>query len=274
MNVVRKINPDIIHCQGMWTGIMAMASRVLLNKKYVIQGHGSDIYVPHKIIDKLKPFMFLFSSGILALSPDMIDKMHEHTKKHIKLFSNGINCKKFNKTSPNGNDIIFVGRLHEIKGVTHLIEALKYIQNDIKLHIIGDGDQREFLEKQASQFDNKVIFHGQKSNDKIPEYLSKSKIFVLPSLSEGQGLVLLEAYASWLPVIASNVGGIPTVVTDGTNGYLVPSKDPKAIAEKIDYLIDNPDIWIKMSHTNGAIADHYDITYLAKKLEKYYEEAL
>ena len=84
----------------------------------------------------------------------------------------------------------------------------------------------------------RVHFLGQR--DDIPDLLAALDIFVLPSHSEGVSLALLEAMAAGLPVIATAVGGLPEVVTDGVNGLLIPPQDPEALAQALARLLDDP----------------------------------
>lgn len=274
INEIQKINPDIIHSQGLWRGFTSIGSKFLLNKKYVIQGHGSDIYVPNKILDYFKPLIYNNSSCILALSNDMKNIMQKSTNKQITIFSNGIDCSKFIKTNPTKNNIVFLGRLIKIKGIEYLINSLEFVKNDIQIHIIGDGEERLSLEKEAEKYKNKIKFYGKISNEENINIFSKSKIFVLPSIFEGQGIVLLEAMASGLPIVASNVDGIPSVIENNVNGFLVPSKNSKLIAEKIDYLLDNKDVWNEISNNNIEKAKQYDITNLTKQLLDIYKGVL
>ena len=142
--------------------------------------------------------------------------------------------------------ILFVGRLIEVKGVKHLIDAVKMLDPDkFELHIAGDGPEREKLEKSASP---NVIFHGYQTGKNLEELYRKADIFVLPSIvdsagyTEGLGTVLLEAANFSVPLIGTNVGGIPDIIINGKTGLLVPQKDPEAISEAVKKLSENPEL--------------------------------
>lgn len=145
-----------------------------------------------------------------------------------------LNLKKDDKV------LISVARLFEAKGYPYLIEAIKILKKkylDIKLLILGEGKEKNKLEEQIrdSNLEKNISLLGRKEN--VSDYLNASDIFVLASLWEALGCVILEAMACGLPVIATNVGGIPEIIEDNVSGFLVSSKNPEALAQKIDYLL-------------------------------------
>lgn len=133
--------------------------------------------------------------------------------------------------------IITVARLTSEKGHVHLVEAAKETVTQfggrLKFIFVGDGSLRKALEKKACELglDETILFLGLR--DDVPELLAISDLFVLSSLYEAQGRVIVEAMAAGLPVIATRVGGVPDVVIDGETGLLVPAADPQALASAI-----------------------------------------
>ena len=132
--------------------------------------------------------------------------------------------------------ILFVGRHIERKGICYLIESAKLLPADkFEIRIVGVGDLTEKLKQQASQYPH-VIFTGKLPSQDLAHEYSTANVFVLPAIvdhkgdTEGLGVVLIEAMELGLPVVASNVGGIPDVVVNGDSGILVPEKDPEALA--------------------------------------------
>jgi len=136
------------------------------------------------------------------------------------------------------NDFVIgsVGRIAPIKGHKYLIQAAEKVIKEVanaKFLIVGDGPIRDEMEELSVRLglDERVIFTGMRED--VPEVLSIMDVFVLPSINEGMGRALVEAMAMGLPCVASSVGGVPEVVTDGETGLLVPAEDPSALAEAI-----------------------------------------
>jgi glycosyltransferase involved in cell wall biosynthesis len=151
--------------------------------------------------------------------------------------------------------ILFVGRLVEVKGVEYLIEALSKLSKDeihFKALIVGDGPLKPELESYVANNDlnSKVEFCGWVDKSKLEEYYSVADVFVGPSLQEAQGIVFVEALATGTPVVASRVGGIIDIVTEGKNGYLVPAKSSRLLYEKLKLIIDDKDLLKKLSKSS------------------------
>jgi glycosyltransferase involved in cell wall biosynthesis len=147
--------------------------------------------------------------------------------------------------------ILFIGFIRPEKGVEYLIEAVSELRKKRpwELILVGSGDQFSIYGKKLdSIIARKGIGERVRRIGYVPygtkmfSYLRDADIFVLPSLSEGTPRVLVEARANSLPVVATNVGGIPTSVTDGRDGLLVPPKDPQALSRAIERIIDNGEL--------------------------------
>jgi glycosyltransferase involved in cell wall biosynthesis len=147
------------------------------------------------------------------------------------------------------NEFIFgnVGRLHEQKGHKFLLQAMAQMTNQSRLMIVGDGRLREQLMILAAELkiSDRVLFLGARAD--INEFLSAINVFIMPSLWEGQPIALLEALAIGKPCIASSVDGIPEIITDGINGYLVSPKDVETLAKAMDLAIEQPELLQKFS---------------------------
>jgi glycosyltransferase involved in cell wall biosynthesis len=138
--------------------------------------------------------------------------------------------------------IASVGRLHPVKGFANLLTAMKSIHArfpDVFLWLVGDGEQRTALEAQVRQLglENVVVFAGMRRD--IPEILTAVDIFTLASHVEGMPNAVLEAMAAGLPVVATQVGGVPEIVVDGQTGLLVPPADVQALARGLLTLIED-----------------------------------
>lgn len=146
------------------------------------------------------------------------------------------------RTVPASKYILTVAVLSPIKNIETLIDAFGRIQKefpDFKLVIAGDGVSRKDLQLKAYSLglNDSVIFTGKLSPERVREVMKDCYVFVLPSLSEGFGRVFIEAMALGKSVIGSNAGGIPEIIKDGENGFLIEPKDVDALTEKIKKLI-------------------------------------
>lgn len=139
----------------------------------------------------------------------------------------------------------FVGRLAEEKGLGHLLEAARrWAPSDYRwrLVLVGDGPQRAALEEAVRSFGltGRVIFAGFQSD--TAEWYPAMDVFVLPSLTEGTPMVLLEAMTNGIPVIATSVGGVPAIISSGENGILVPPADPARLLEAMQSVAADGDL--------------------------------
>jgi glycosyltransferase involved in cell wall biosynthesis len=228
-----------------------------------------------------------FNDKVIAISNAVarsLMKVEFVSQKKIFILHNGIDFNKFNKIadkkviSPN-NDIIIgvVCRLEPQKGILYLLLAMKIILAKFpsaKLEIVGDGsllnELTEFSKKLG--ISNSVKFFG-KFADVIPFY-KRMNVFVLPSIYEGFGIVLLEAMAAGVPVVATNVDGIKEVVTHGENGILVQPKDPQAIADAVIKIIENDQLSERLVMTGYKRAELFDIKEHVHKLHNFYQNLL
>lgn len=173
-----------------------------------------------------------------------------------------------------GKRILFVGRLAAVKGVPLLVEALARLQSthpDAHLTIIGDGPDRNALEAKIAHMGlaGMVDFVGYADEAGVAAHLARADLFVLPSFAEGVPVVLMEAMAARLPVIASRVAGVPELVIDGESGFLVPPGDVETLTARIELLLADPDRRQAMGEAGRAkVIREYNSTLEAEKLSK------
>jgi len=170
----------------------------------------------------------------------------------------------------------FTGRLSEEKGVRYLIEAVAKLRLEdvpVKLLIVGEGEEKQALQDLVSQrgLGASVVFAGFQAD--VENWVTVFDVLVLPSLTEGTPLALLESMALGVPVIASAVGGVPKVVTDGMNGLLVEPENVHEISVKIRLLMRDPGLTHKII-SNGirTITEHYNVENWCKRIEHLYAE--
>ncbi len=189
---------------------------------------------------------------------------------------NGIDLTRFQPVGPNREGpVIAVGRLVPVKDFSTLVHAAAFVVKEhpsFRLEIAGGGEcyneLRELIEQLNLQDHVKLL--GEVRD--IPSLLSKGRLFVLPSLSEGISLTLLEAMAARLPIVATRVGGTPEVVDDGVTGLLVSPRSPKNLAEAILRLLDDPEISDRMGKLGRArVEANFDVRIMVGAYERLYE---
>jgi glycosyltransferase involved in cell wall biosynthesis len=220
-------------------------------------------------------------------------KTLQRYREKVVIIPNGVDTERFNP-SIDGSQIradhgledckviLFVGALtkwHRYKGLDVLIKAFIEIQRQLdeaRLLIVGDGDLKPEYQALCLTVAAKVIFAGNADDDELLNYYAASDLLVLPSIdrSEGFGLTLLEANATGKPVVASRVGGIPSVVKHGVNGLLVPPRDEKTLAETITNLMKDEDRFHEMGLNGRRIAEAHTWKQIVKKTEELYREVL
>lgn len=161
-------------------------------------------------------------------------------------------------------------RLSSIKGIPYLIKAMTYLKEGTLL-IIGDGPERKKSESllHSLGLQDRVFLLGWVDRQDMWRHLQQSTIFVLPSLSEGTPRVILEAMMCGLSIVATRVGGIPEMLTDGVNGILVPPRNEKAIAEAIKRVLDDPDFQRKASMENRMAVKKFETRVVGPRLYDY-----
>lgn len=171
--------------------------------------------------------------------------------------------------------IVTVGRYVPEKGLEFGIRAFarvadRYSNRKLRYEIIGFGPEENKLRRliQELRLENRVTLAGPKEHSKVVERLYQADLFLLPSISEALGVVLLEAQAAGLPIVATETDGIPFAVVPGRSALLVPPADPDALADKLGWLIDNPQIWPDMAQAGREhVLAHFNIQKLNADLE-------
>lgn len=255
---LRKKDFDIIHSHGFFPSIWARIASIFTNIPVNIV-HCQNLYYDIIRKDRVKErFLSLFTSKFVAVSEAVKKSLVEFIgirPKKIRVIYNSCGSMKVKDSQQRqrtreslgikSEDFVVgnISRLESHKGHRYLIDAvseLKYLVPDIKCLIAGDGSEMENLKLKAikSKLENTVIFTGWRRD--IENLLSAMDVFIQPSiLTEGMSLCLVEAASAGLPLVVTNIGGMPEFVNNGVNGFIVPEKNSKAIVEKIKYLYDN-----------------------------------
>jgi glycosyltransferase involved in cell wall biosynthesis len=164
-----------------------------------------------------------------------------------------------------GQHVLFVGRLDAVKGVPLLLEAFASARSrhpDARLTVVGDGPARAALEAQALALGiaGATTFTGYKAQAEVAALLEEADMLVLPSFAEGLPVVLMEAMASRIPVIASGVAGVPELVQDGISGFVVPAGDVETLTARLEKLLADPDLCRRMGEAGRAkVEEEFDV---------------
>lgn len=256
-------------------GSVAMLAAELADIPFSFTLHGPDIfYAPHRwrLDEKVARARFVACISHFARAQAMHFSAREHWSK-LHIVHCGVDPGLYGcaRRSP-GKQLLFVGRLAAVKGVPVLFEALGEVlksQPETRLTLIGDGHERAGLEAEAARLGlaEKVTFAGYKSQDEVAGALRAADLFVLPSFAEGVPVVLMEAMASGLPVVASSVGGVGELVEHGVSGLLLPPGNAVALAAALTDLLDNPAQGKKMGRAGAAkVVAEFDSQNEAAKL--------
>ena len=189
---------------------------------------------------------------------------------------NGI---KKQKIETNPYNITYIGRLNSVKGVDLLLRATKILKekHNIKISIVGDGEERKTLENLADKLkiDDIVSFYGQQKD--VAPFLDKASIFVYPSIwQEVFGISIVEAMAYGIPCVATDVGGIPEIIEDGSNGFLCEKSNSNNLASTIEKVINLIEAGQGYAISNKARkrAEEFSIEQTVMNLKNVYESTI
>ncbi|SMX31740.1 glycosyltransferase [Maliponia aquimaris] len=219
---------------------VAMLAGTLSGLPYSFTIHGPDIFFePHhwRIDEKTARARFVACISEFCRSQLMCFAAQEHWPR-LHIIHCGVDPDAYAASAHDGHELLFVGRLAGVKGVPLLLEAVATLRDrfpDMRLTLIGDGPDRAALEAQAQALGITDItaFLGYRSQAEVADQLAHTDLFVLPSFAEGLPVVLMEALAAGVPVITTQIAGVPELVTENGTGRLVPPGDAKALAEAI-----------------------------------------
>jgi len=294
------ISHDILHAVLESYAGLALLIYKIFNKKTptLLTLQTGRVSIPYFLFKKIHQV----PDKIQAISNTLAERAKKFGAKNVEVVPNGVTLNKFkirnSKFKMKGKlglkdqfVIMTIARLEKVKGIEYLIEAMEILNSKFKiqpqpisnglgqnskLFIIGDGSERKKLENLVENLNlqEKVKFFGQILNEKIPEFLASANCFVLPSVSEGFGIVILEAMAAGVPVIATNVGGIPDIIENGKNGILVEPKNPEAIVKAIIKIFSDSQFAQKLVQNANANLTRYDWDNIAQKINLIYQELL
>lgn len=287
---------DIVHCHFGRSGLKAAFLREMgiLQGKLVTTFYGFDINAS-PMIAGMDLYAFLFQRGDLFIvnSTFMAGKAARLGCPESRLIrlplGLDLSLYSFKPRLLRANEpvkVLTVARLVEKKGLEYSIRAVASLVKtfpDIQYCIAGDGELRAPLEALIAELgmSGNIKLLGWKTQDEVRELYRDAHIFILSSVTaangdqEGQGLVLQESQAEGLPVLSTLHNGIPDGVLDGKSGFLVPERDVDALAEKLRYLIEHPEVWAEMGRAGRTfVEENYNLQTLNDQLVEIYQQQL
>lgn len=224
--------------------------------------------------------------GKIAVSPAAEQLVSRYFAGYFNIIPNGIDLAPFSG-EPNPfpelrdgmRNIVYVGRLEKRKGVAYLLRAFPMIKREMpntRLIIVGDGRPREGYQRYVRKHEiEDVLFTGYVSDADIPRYYHTADVCCFPATgNESQGYVLLEAMATGKPLVASNIEGFASVVTDEVEGRLVRPRDPEGLALALVHLLADEQARRAMGERARLSAQQYSWDRIAHKVLSYYERLL
>ena len=296
VDVVKYEDLDILHVHYAipHAAVAYMAKKVLqshgINIPVVTTLHGTDITLvgSNKSFFPVAEFSINSSDGVTTVSNQLKRKTETtfNVTNEIRVIYNFIDFDRFRKTdkdhfkkaiAPDGEKImVHVSNFRKVKRVDDVIHVFQKVHAKMpcKLMLIGDGPEREKMEQLCRKIGlcNEIRFLGKQ--DAVEELLAVADIFVLPSGNESFGLAALEAMACEVPVVSSNIGGLPEVNIDGKTGYLCEVGDIDTMAERVLSILENPEVHQKFRTAAFEHAKTFDIKNILPVYEEYYKEII
>ena len=283
---------DIVHTVGYFADIIGTPVARALGIRQVSTCHG---FISNntklKFYNRVDLLMLRFPERIIAVSEEMKTFLMRKgiDPGRIVVVQNAVSCKQDEgriakdrarvreayRIAPEEVVLGYVGRLSEEKGLRYLIEAgsrLKEAGIPVRILVVGDGEERSAIESMAHRLGigDRVIMTGFQRD--VEPFLGAMDIFVLPSLTEGTPMALLEAMANGIPVVATGVGGVPGVVRSGTDGLLVRPGDSGEIEQAVRLLCADSALRSSLARTGReTVFDRFGFEEWVRKVESVYE---
>lgn len=302
--IIAEYKPDIVHTHASKAG--ALGRKAALDMKVPIVVHTFHGHVFHSYFGKVKTELYKFierklaqkSSGIIAISDlqknELVNTYKIVTENKVNVIPLGFDLQKFNQNLSEKRKnvrekfgvtddqvaVAIIGRLAPIKNHSLFLETVALIQKETEkklvFFIVGDGELREEIAQKVIELSKKGVDIRMTSWIKdINEFNAGMDIICLTSNNEGTPVSIIEAQASQVPVVSTNVGGVQNVMIDNETGYIVPKNNARIFADKLLVLIENEALRNEMGQKGWAfVKELFHFERLVKEMEHYYKELL
>lgn len=302
--IIEEFQPDIVHTHAAKAGALGRKAAKACNVPVIVHTfHG---HVFHSYFGKAKTLLYKIierrlaklSTGIIAISPiqkEELSSIHGIcSPEKIKVIPLGFDLLKFQenlaekrtetrqkwKLNEEEVAVAIVGRLAPIKNHGLFLDVIGLLAEkgiQARYFIVGDGQEKPAIEQRAKELEKRYGLKIELTSwiKDIATFNAGMDIICLSSDNEGTPVSLIEAQASGVPVISTDVGGVKDILNEGNTGFVVPKKDPEAFSEKLQILIENKEIRTKMSQNGwNFVRDKFHYTNLVKNMESYYAELI
>jgi glycosyltransferase involved in cell wall biosynthesis len=285
--LIRELEPDLIHAHGARAALPLTAARTGSTPALVYSVHGYHFPAKAGGVRSLAMLAERWCSARAEATVFVCE--HDRTLaerfgilgrcRHHRVIRNGIVTEGLPRRAADaGGPLVFAGRLVEQKNPLMLVEVLSLLRGeDVGLLVIGDGPLGAAIRARAEALNvlERIEFCGALPHDAALQAIARGKVLLLPSLWEGLPIVLLEAMAIGVPVVASAVGGVPEVVEHGRTGLLVDRQAPDRYAEAVRRLLHEPDLHAKVvADARRLVAERFSWTVVRQAYLEIYREAL
>ena len=280
--LIKKVKPDVVHTAAAEANFHGIIAAKLAGVKYII---GEEIGIPNHSSLAQKVFSVVYRSAdkVICVSQSVKDHLVKTgeipVEKGVVIYNPVSFLKGMNFGKDSNHDkffnMVYVGRLEKVKNVDTLLRAFSQLENEqLRLTLVGDGRERENLEALVKELNlsDKVIFEGFQSNP--GKYLSVADLYVLPSYSEGFGIAAVEAMFLKVPVLATQVGGVPEFINHGENSWLFDPYSMEDLVEKLEQILLLDEDKRKAIGVKGfeEVSERFTIEKYIENLENLYSE--
>jgi glycogen synthase len=314
------LEADVIHCHTWYTHLAGIFSRELVQSPLILTTHSLETHRPWKV-EQLGNGYFLSrwiehhayntADGIIAVSEQMktdVVEAYGVSPEKVTVIHNGIDPEFYKPTfdnnllvelgiNPDVPFVLFVGRITRQKGISQLIEAAQYFDQNCQIVLCAGApdtpeiaaETEQLISKLKSNRDGVILISEMLPREKIKVLYSHARVFACPSLYEPFGIINLEAMSCETPVVGSAVGGIPEIIIENETGYLIPlesisrtdfnPKNPEAFqrnfAEKINLLLADENLANVMGKAGRQrVLEKFSWESIAKNTFNYYQEVI
>jgi phosphatidylinositol alpha-mannosyltransferase len=284
-SAMRSFDPDLIHAHEPLTPSTSMLAVLAAEAPVVATFHAS--LDRSRLMELAGPALRQVSGRIdaaVAVSDAAASFVRRVVRVPLQIVPNGVDVRAFSDPGrpveglPSGPKILWVNRLDPQKGFEIMLRAFERIASEVgEVHLLvaGDGRDRVLLRSLPGDLRSRVLRLGTVPHEVLTRYHAAADVFVSPATGqESFGIVLVEAMAAGVPVVASDIAGYREVVRDGLDGLLVPPNDPNALAAAIRRVLSEPELAASLKAAGRSRAQAFSWQAVAPRLEAVYDRVL